>query len=459
MTRRFRVRVRRWSPIGAPALLGLLILVGGCAARTLPVLPELRDRQPKTPLLILPGTMGSKLRERAGGQVLWGDLRSMFLPRDGGASLALPLGPNVSSARLLEAHAPVMGFRALFGLLEADVYRSLLRLLERNGYRLGDLDDPRPGDSLFFFPYDWRRGKIEAARQLIDALHSLRRARGGESLAVHLICHSDAALVARYVLKYGAASLEEAEAGAGRLPPDIQIAKLILVGSANGGALGTLEDLDRGAGFVPLLGRSFRPEVVFTFPSVFESLPVYRSELFFDETGSSVPADLFDPATWERFQWSIFAPEVVTRLRRRPRPDLFGDLQSRRDHLAASLDRARRLHGVLHRDARGFGRPSYYVLGNAYRPTGERALVTRIGGRWRTFFADDQRVRSRPFLHSLAAAPGDGHATLNSLLWLSPQERAAIVGTPIHIPRYHRRIILGEASHRWILEFLLESSG
>ena len=86
-------------------------------------------------------------------------------------------------------------------------------MLEANGYTLGDLDDPRPGESLFVFDYDWRRGNVESARMLSQALERLRVARGESALSVDLICQSNAARLARYYLKYDGASLADAEAG------------------------------------------------------------------------------------------------------------------------------------------------------------------------------------------------------------------------------------------------------
>jgi hypothetical protein len=430
-------------------------LVEACSSAPPPVLPELRDLEPREPVILLPGITGSKLRERATGRVVWGSFRGMFLPRDGGYSVARPVDPESPHRGAVEAHEPVYQFRALLGLVDVDIYDSLLRLLEANGYRVGSLDDPKPGDSFFPWAYDWRQGVVPAARGLLERLEALRRSRGEEVLRVHFICQSDAGQIVRYLLKYGGASLEEAEAGVAAPPPGVRVGKLILVGSAAGGSLSTLEDMNRGRRFVPLVGRRFRPEVIFSFPAVYETLPAYRDDLFFDEEGDPVAADLFDAAAWERYGWSAFSPEEVHRIERSGRLDLFGDAGERRAYLQRTLDRARRLHRLLRRDVDGFGHPEYYVLGNGYLPTTERALLTREDGRWRTYFADDDRLRSDPYLFTLAAVPGDGHATWTSQTWMSPQEQAAQAHPPVSIPLYHRRIILDRGAHRWILHFLL----
>lgn len=452
---------RRLPTPGALAAIGLLLVAGlalaGCAAAPPPRLPALLAAEERTPVVLLPGITGSRLRERATHRTVWGSFRAVLLPRDGGYSLARPLRPDSPRRGALEAHEPVWDIRALLGLIDVDFYARLAHLMEAHGYRTGDPDDPAPGENFFVHPYDWRQGTVAAARELLRRLEALRASRGEERLRVHLICQSDASQVARYLLKYGGASLDEAEAGAAAPPPGIEVGKLILVGSAAGGALGSLEDLDRGRRFLAGVGRRFLPEVLFTFPSLYQALPAYRDDLFFDEDGESVDADPFDAADWERYGWSIFSPESARRVARAGRPDLFGSVAERRRFLRATLDRARRLHRLLGRDVPGFSAAEIHVLGNGYLATPERALLVREDGRWRTYFSGDERVRSDPYLATLASAPGDGHATLTSQSWLSPQERAVLAREPVSVPVYHSRIILDPGAQRWILELLLEA--
>ncbi len=431
----------------------LLAGAGGCAGRRPPVLEPLRDRVDRVPVVVLPGITGTRLRDRETGRMAWGNARAIFLPRDGGYALARPIDPATEDR--LEAFSPVIRFRIL-GLIRVDIYASLIRLLEANGYRLGDLGEPRPGDTLFLFPYDWRDSNVRAARELAGRLRELRRSRGNGPLQVDLICQSNAARIARWLIKYGDASLEQAEAGATGPPAGIRVRKLILVGADNGGGLGTLEDLHRGRRYVPLVGRRFRPETAFTFPSVYEALPAHREDLFVDGAGRPLDVDLFDAASWQRHGWSIYRPETQRRVVRKRRPDLFGDPVQRRAFLARSLDRARRLHHLLARDVPEFAAADYYVIQNAYHPTDERAVLERHGDGFRTFFGEDKRVKRDAYLSTVIRGPGDGHATIESQFWLSPQERAALARPPAIVPELHRKIILHPAAHRWILEFLLD---
>lgn len=457
---RFILTGRRPAAV-APSVISLLLpllatlLFAGCATHRPPVLEPLRDVKARTPVVLIPGITGTRLRDRETGRTVWGNSRSIFFPRDGGYRLALPIDLAEGERDSLEAGSLILHFR-LLGLFRFEIYGSLIRLMEANGYRLGDLNHPRPDDTFFLFPYDWRHENLRAVQELAELLERLRQVRGDDVLRVNFICQSNAGRIARYFIKYGAAPLAQAESGTASRPSRIEVDKLILVGAANGGALSTLEELCRGRSYLPILGRKFLPETSFTYRSVYEELPAYRRDLFFDSEGRPLAIDLFDAANWETYGWSVWGRKARKRLSRTKHEDLFGDEKRRAEFLAESLDRAHRLHDVLSRDVRDFGGTEYYLVQNVYLPTPERALLLQRQGEWRTLYGTHPRVSSVPYLQSLASAPGDRHATLDSLFWLSPQERKALAAPPAHIPAVHRKIILSEAAHRWILSYLLD---
>jgi hypothetical protein len=437
-------------------LLAATLLLPGCASKKPPIHPALVEVPRPTPVVLLPGITGSVLRERESGHVLWGRARNLFWPRDGGYSLARPLNGPAEGGDPIEASGPVLAVK-LLGLFRYEVYAPLVRLMESNGYRLGDLADPGADETFFVFPYDWRYGNVEASRELSRALERLRRARGEEMLRVHFICQSNAGRIVRYFLKFGDASLEQAEAGLARPPKRVRAGKLILVGTDNGGALDSLRTLNRGRTYLPLLGRRILPETIFTFESVFETLPAYGTDRFFDGDGQALDVDLFDAESWRRYGWSVFDPEVRRRLDKRSREDLFGDEAARLGYLAGVLDRTRRIHALLARDVENPGDTRYYLVQNAYRPTGHRVMLTQDEkGEWNTVFSSDRPVSKNPYLYSLATVPGDGYATQESQTWISPQERAAMARPPVYVQAKHRDIIRHPATQRWILEFLAE---
>jgi hypothetical protein len=436
-----------------------LVVCVGCAAPRAPVSPALRDAPSRTPVVLIPGTTGSQLRDRETGRIVWGRAMNFFLPLDGGYELALPLEDGTGGPDRLEPADPVDEVR-LLGVFRIEVYRGIKRLMRQNGYRLGDLRRPRAEDDFFVFTHDWRRDNLHAVGELAGQLEGLRRARGEPQLRVVLVCHSDGAHIGRYFAKYGGVGLEDAEAGraVGQEPAaGVQVEKLILIGTANGGAIGMLELMNRGRVYLPLLGRRWRPEVFFTMHMFYQHLPVYREDMFFDRTGQRLDIDLFDPANWERYQWSIHAPATAERLRRRPQAAArFGSAEQQAEHLRRQLDRGRRLNALLMRDAPGFGGTRYYLLQNAYDPTPDRALLRRANDRWETLFVKDSAVRRNRLWRSLAAAPGDGYATLDSQMWLSPQERGALARPPLYIDGGHMKLVTHPGTHYWLLEALAD---
>lgn len=400
-------------------------------------------------VVLVPGITGVQLREKDTGLLLWGNGRRLLSPRDGGAALLNPLG---EPGRDVEAFAPIREIR-LFGLRKP-IYGPVLDLLGR-GRRLGDLESPRPGDGVFAFSYDWRQSNVTSAQRLARLLAGVRDVQPKGRVAVALVCQSNGAHVCRYLAKYGGASLDDAEAGRGGIPPGVEIRKVILVGTANGGSLRILREMNRGRRYLAPFGRRLRPEALFTFASLYQELPGYRRDLFVGPDGQGIEADLFDAATWERYQWSIYGPEAARRLEQLPE-ELYGTPEERRAFLEQQLAEAQRVQALLRQDSPAFGRPSYYLIQNAYRETPGRALLVKEGGQWETYFTGDRRLKKREHLRALTSAPGDGHATVQSQEWLSPQELSALASEPFYVRDAHFELILHPAAQTRLRQILRE---
>jgi len=432
----------------APAL----AVLAGCGTPEPILVPPASQVNQDAIVVLVPGITGVQLRERATGELLWGSGKRLFSPRDGGARLAIPLGaPPEDDTRRVEAFAPLRDVRLLG--LRKPVYGPILDLLAQTR-QLGNLEEPKPADSLFSFSYDWRQDNMDSARRLAGSLSAVRDLRSDKKLAVHLVCQSNGAHICRYLAKYGGASLEEAEAGLGRLPAGVSIEKIIFIGTANGGSLRILREMNRGRRYVAPFGRILRPETLFTFPSLYQELPSYRSQCFLDEEGQEFDVDLFDPTAWERYGWSIYGEKARRRLENAPTA-LFGTSEERRQLLEHNLALSRRFHSLLHSDAPGFGSPRYYMIQNVFEKTPDRAVLVREKGQWKTYFTGDRRLK-KGYLFSVTAAPGDGHAARQSQLWLSPQEQNALAAEPHTVPDTHFEMILEASAKRRLLEFLAD---
>jgi len=444
--------------LGALSLAAGLLGCGG-APPPPPVHPVLEARSDKTPVVLVPGLTGVSLRDPETGVVSWGRGWNLLFPRDGGYGEALPIpqAPDddgfVASGR--EA-GEVLRSVSLLGIRRA-IYSPIYRLLEAQGYVLGDLHRPTPDATFFPFAYDWRQDKIANAGKLLRALERLRQVRGEDRLSVVLICQSCGAHLCRWLAKYGGGTLEEAEAGSAALPPTVHVDRLVMVGSSNGGSLRILHELHHGRKYLPL-GRKWQPEVLFTYRSLFQDLPAYRPDYFLDGDGKPLDLDLYDPETWRRYGWSVFDPKVRRRVERRP--DLFGSEADRFAYLTRQLDRAQRFQKLLKVDAPGFGDTEVHAIQGSSAPTPDRAVVDRKGGAdgpdrpWRLVFAGEKALKRRPDLEAKLIAPGDEHATLASQRWLSAQELRALAEEPLYASGGHFELLLDDATERRLLEIL-----
>ncbi|MGB3562470.1 MAG: hypothetical protein WBC09_05360 [Thermoanaerobaculia bacterium] len=427
-----------------------------CAGSPPPVLAPALDSAHATPVILVPGATGVELRDPATGKFVWGKGSNLIRPHDGCYAVALPIEPGAAGTPGLET-GDVMEEIRLAGLFRKPVYGPVVDLLVANGYQQGDLADPRPDDTFFLFAYDWRQDNVVSAALLLERLETLRRVRGTPRLPVVLICQSNGAHICRYLAKYGGVSLAEAETGRAERPASIVVEKMILVGSSNGGSLRILREFDRGRSYVSLVGRKWQPETLFTFRSLFQDLPAYRSDLFLDEQGEAMEVDLYDGAAWQTFGWSVFAKSTARRLKDRSRADLFGNNNDRIGYLQQTLDAARRFQKVLAADSPGFGKPDYYLIQNRDIDTPERAVLVEKKGEWKTLFTGDRWLEKRPHLKELATTEGDGHAGIESQLWLSPQEHERLVGEPFQVEGGHFDLILNPAAQEQLLQILTES--
>jgi len=433
-------------------VLGVAVCWWGCGQTPKPVVESVRAASERTPVVFVPGVTGVGLRDRITGKPVWGRGKNLISPHDRGYGMARPLKADLGGPDL-EPDKVILDLR-LFGFVRFKVYQPLVQLFTANGYRHGDLERPRPTDDLFLFAYDWRQDNVDSALLLAKQLERLRRTRGQEHLAVNLVCQSNGAHVCRYFAKYGGLTLEDAESGKTWRPAAVEVDKVILVGTSNGGSIRVLRELDRGRKYVGTIGRFFSPESLYTILSLYQDLPVYTEDLFVDEQGNPMAVELFDAENWRRFEWSIYNHESRARLKRDDLPSWFGSRADRHAYLEQALDRSQRFHRLLQQEVVDFDAIEYHQIMNTSNVTSSRAVLRQHNGRWQTLFADDKEVEQRPELRAAMTVAGDGHATRASQEWLSRQERERIVQEPIQVEGSHRRMILEPATQQSILEIL-----
>lgn len=329
----------------------------------------------RNPVIVIPGVLGSILRDPASDRVVWGAFLGRYAdPRspDGARLVALPMAEGAALRDLRDDNVPdgvLESVRvSLLGLpVEQQAYVSILRTLGVGGYRdqqlaeAGAIDYGTDHFSCFQFDYDWRRDNVENARRLHEFILEKRdyvraqlRERYGierDEIRFDLVAHSMGGLLARYYLRYGTADLPEDGS-----EPEISwagarnVERMVLVGTPNAGSLVALRDLIEGTKLSFVLPR-YAPALIGTMPAIYQLLPRTRHAAVVDESGQ--PIDLFDPRVWDYYGWGLAGPAALPVLRR-ILPDAADDAERERiatKHLAKSLRRAQRFHAALDRPA------------------------------------------------------------------------------------------------------------
>ncbi|MGW0709815.1 lipase/acyltransferase domain-containing protein [Streptomyces sp. NPDC002643] len=216
-------------------------------------------------VMVVPGIMGSELRDTRSGELLWGlsDPRWYLSAWTTGSMLdRLALTDDERAGRTGRIE-PV-------GLLRAPAFAPVLRGAEPYSTLLAKLraavDDPR---AVTGFPYDWRLPVRHNAARLADAadrhLTEWRRVGGHPDAKLVIIAHSMGGLVARHFAEHlgGAAHLRT----------------LLTLGTPFFGAVAAARILNLGKGTpVPLPARRLR-RLVRTMPGLYDLLPTYRCVL------------------------------------------------------------------------------------------------------------------------------------------------------------------------------------
>ncbi|HEY9401686.1 MAG TPA: hypothetical protein VIQ24_03250 [Pyrinomonadaceae bacterium] len=440
------------------------IIMPGCGARRTPDLERIfapaRARKDKTPVIVIPGILGSQLMNRRTREVVW---PSAF--RSSTDGLSLPTSPDLASNRD-ELVAERIVETAKLARLAPDiyVYYELLNALRRFGnYRDGDWDNPPPEgdrDTFYVFPYDWRRDNVESAQLLFQRIEELKRKLGRPDLRFNIVAHSMGGLVARYAAMYGDADLPEGDAAPQPAWAGARhIKKIFMFGTPNEGTMEAFATLLEGYSIneglrrrIRLLNKLSREDAV-TIPSIYQLLPHPEAVRFLDQNLAPLELDFYDPAVWRKYKWSpINDDEFRARYQRGEVRDEEGaphraTLAELDAYFAAALARARRFHAALDAhapaDTAGTSPVALYVFGGDCEETLNAPVILRDErrGRWRTLtepreLRDTQgrKLKRRDVIRAMYE-PGDGRVTRRSLLGerLDAPRRSPFFDTPLPI--------------------------
>ncbi len=364
-----------------PVLL-VVLAVGGCAMREPAV--ELNDiyrghaqleGPDRNPVIVIPGTLGSRLRDEATGTIAWGGFGQGFArpgKDEGNRMIALPMRQGVTLADLRDEVVPDGALDTLRVSLapgiriEAKAYLQILEALGAGGYRdeqlgeSGALEYAEDHYTCFQFAYDWRRSNVENAALLHDFILEKKRFVEQENLKrfgrtgdvrFDIVAHSMGGLIARYYLRYGNQPLRQNGGPVLNWAGARHVDKVQIVASPSAGSIRALQQLLQGVDYGPAF-PAYPVALIGTMPSVYELLPRARHRILWEDGDESrKPLDPLDIRLWEYWEWGLLNREqdaVLAGL-------LPGveDAETRRevawDHLMKCLDNARRFQEAMDR--------------------------------------------------------------------------------------------------------------
>jgi pimeloyl-ACP methyl ester carboxylesterase len=402
-------------------------------------------RQDRNPVIVIHGFIGSKLKNDQTQKRVWGRLidaikrgkpDDLRLPID-----QLPITANHDHLVAYDIYESVAGVRFYGSLLDS--------LRDVGGYRFGDINHPKPGDTAFVYYYDWRRCNVEAAIGLGRAIQQIKERLRSPGLRFDIVAHSMGGMVAQYYLKYGT----EDVVSDGREHPVTyagasNLARVILLGVPNRGTMLAFRKLNTG------FSRTMSPEVMFTMPSLYQLLPDDERGHFVDPQGNPVDVKLYDASTWIRNGWSVFDPDLLAQ--RREALDIDGAhrpggpdddaIVPLRGFLQAALDRARAFHAALEREDPDGAPVPVYVFGSDCVPTLDRVILKRTA-QGRLTLLDDRATPDLDLeqIETIMMAPGDGTVTADSLLGVPSGDAAAAGALAANYPDFTSTFLFCES--------------
>ncbi|MEM9372690.1 MAG: hypothetical protein AAGA55_03520 [Planctomycetota bacterium] len=375
----------------------------------------------RTPVVVIPGILGTKIEDDTTGQKIWGSFTFGAADADlpqGARTFALPMERGVPLSDLTDDGIPVdvldvvVADVGIFRGLEFAAYVDILATLAAGNYRdeslgrSGAIDYGGLHFTCFQYSYDWRRDVSESARALhdhiVDAQWQVRQGRGldaDDPVRVDVVAHSMGGLVLRYYLRYGTQPLPED----GSLPELTwagaeHIGRAYLIGTPSAGSVHSFRRLVEGLNLNPLF-PNYRPAVVGTMPALYQLLPRPRHARVIDADGN--PVDILDADVWASYGWGLADPETDGQLEW-----LLPEVDSAEERRAIAMDHLRKCLARADQFFRAIDAP-------VSPPTGTGIYL----------FAGDAdetesvlRVDERGRIALESSEPGDGTVTRSSAL-------------------------------------------
>ncbi|MGH8109866.1 MAG: esterase/lipase family protein [Arenimonas sp.] len=287
-------------------LIFLSLCLSACITNGKPDLKRLYAREVQNtsqpPIVIIHGLMGSTLVDKTTGKE--------FYPKSASA-VALSEYQDLAISPVSTAGDNLVPGAILNEIAGINFYSALTKVLEDDGLFVSSTPGQPVGTQnrrYYTFIYDWRRDNIIAVKQLHAFIDQIRQDYNDPNLRVDIIAHSNGGLLTNYYLRYGPNDVLDQKEFKQWQESTKRVRRVVLLGTPNLGSVTSLERLIRGF----RLGLRLIPvEVLTSFATPFEALPSPITQTVLDTHGNPTNINIFDPALWEKNQWSVFSPEFA----------------------------------------------------------------------------------------------------------------------------------------------------
>ncbi|NOZ08395.1 MAG: hypothetical protein GXO91_05905 [FCB group bacterium] len=408
-----------------------------------------------TPIIIIPGIMGTQLVDPVTGNMVWGKMinlravdphRALLDTALDGLELPTDRHPITANRDRLVPKSILTEFEIINRIGEVKVYRDLVNAFSRCGLKPGDIERCRQQENVYLFPYDWRRDLVETAQLLAERIRQIQQVSENPRQKVTIIAHSMGGVIAKYYLLYGDQDVisdfkadelpEPTYAGAGN------VSRIFYLGTPHDGSMNALKSLNEGEFIMPFVTVS--KWATFTMPSLYELIPLPQYQSFMTERGKPVELNLFRLGAWEANGFSIFSSSDWKYFQREcsllyPHD---GDERSQRlllefeSFIGAALDRGFRFQTALQQLDQARLSTEQYIIAGTGEPTLSAGRVkgnpSKNGEGIR--FVDHKFIRESYYFNT----DGDGTVSLDQQLRHLPPEGHFLTGPYLHknIPSY-----------------------
>ena len=390
----------------------------------------------KRPIILVPGILNMALVNSKTRETVW---PSAFRSDDDELSLPITGDPLNSRDNLIATKA-IESARFLPLTPRVNILGELLESLRKHaGYKEGNWEKPAPDgdrDTFYTFVYDWRRDNVQIAQQLIERITLLKSKLNKPELRFNVIAISMGGLIARYAAMYGAADLQaDGTAPVVTWAGAAHIEKIFMFGVANEGSMEAFAtvlngySISEGANKRRGLFHKLSREDAFTGVAVFQLMPHRQTARFLDQDLKPLKIDLYDPANWKLYGWSIaHDPEFRNRFAKRKTLDETANNHSAafvlEAHLAAILERTRLFHQALDTPVAGPAPVSLLAFAGDCDETLNAPVIyhDKKKDRWvtvtspRDLHASDGHKISSEEVKRAMYLPGDGRVTRASVM-------------------------------------------